>query len=111
MRVIPVTYVNATSRKSNHGRWLRCLIGALILTALGACATDRQAPRPTSTMLLVSLEDGSIIRQEIVANADVCLKSINDPATMCFLQGAPILNGNQVIGYEMNRSEIQLLPK
>ena len=89
----------------------------LMAAALSACITLAPSatlpiaetdPAADSTLLLVSLEDGSIIRQHIFVDADICMKTIDAPATICFQRGAAIMRDNQVIAYEMNRTEIQL---
>ncbi len=111
MRAMNLKYSAANEWTSGLRRRVTLCGAACFAVALAACAPTGTPSRPTATMLLVSLEDGSIIRQDIAANADVCMKSIDSPATTCFQQGAPILDGDIVIGYEMHRSEIQLLPK
>lgn len=93
---------------------LRLLATALLLMAAGGCtqATQTQLPPqsvvPPATMLLVSLDDGSLIRQDVSVDADVCMKSASAPQTVCFRRGAPIHRDDQIIGYEMDRTEIEL---
>ncbi|MEL7184985.1 MAG: hypothetical protein AAFN50_00950 [Pseudomonadota bacterium] len=48
-----------------------------------------QAP-VTDTVLLVSLEDGSVIKQIISVDADICFKQNSKSQTTCLVQGAPI---------------------
>lgn len=63
----------------------------------------------SSTILLVSLDDGSIIRQTLDLDADICVKALDDPKTMCYSQGEAIVNNNGVVvGYEMLAQTISL---
>lgn len=77
----------------------------------GGCASA--PPADDSTLLLVSLSDGSIISQRIEADADVCMKSNASPATTCLSRGEPLMDttGQLVIGYQMERTEIDLFPQ
>ncbi len=65
------------------------------------------------TVLLVSLDDGSVIKQTIRSNADLCFKKNSDSATTCLTQGAPVYDPetNAVIGYEMIEDRIELVAK
>jgi len=87
---------------------LRTASLALFLLLVSGCASQ---PRPQA-LLLVSLDDGSVIRQDIDLDADVCMKVNDDAATTCYTRGDPILSADQlqVIGYRMDRSEISLYP-
>jgi hypothetical protein len=62
-------------------------------------------------MLLVSLQDGSIVGQEIDADADICMKANEESLTTCLKRGDPVLgNGGQsIIGYRMEQTEIHLV--
>ena len=64
-------------------------------------------------MLLVSLQDGSIIGQEIDANADICMKINEASLTTCLKRGDPLLDeaGGSIVGYRMVQTEIHLLPE
>jgi hypothetical protein len=86
---------------------------ALLTVMLAGCAAPSPVAEPTKTMLLVRLSDGTFVRQEIVADADVCMKSNDDSRTMCLRRGEPIIDEARqvVVGYRMQRSEIQLIPK
>jgi len=68
---------------------------------------------PNQTILLVSLDDGSVIMQNINTSADICFKSNSDSATTCLTQGAPIIDPvtNRVIGFEMIEDQIDLVGK
>ena len=67
-----------------------------------------QAP-VTDTVLLVSLEDGSVIKQIISVDADICFKQNSKSQTTCLVQGAPIYDAtNAVIGYEMIEKQIDM---
>ncbi|MGB5245385.1 MAG: hypothetical protein WBM54_12415 [Woeseia sp.] len=105
------------------------LLSALMLaTLLGACSTtadrthaivdaknDARALQPVATanetLLLVSLEDGSVIMQTINSDADICFKQITDSSTTCLIQGAPILDPvtQAVIGFETTEAHIDLV--
>ena len=62
-----------------------------------------------STILLVSLEDGSIVRQTVNLDADICMKSLGSTETNCLTQGDPVVNdAGIVVGYEMLPETIQL---
>jgi len=65
------------------------------------------------TVLLVSLEDGSVIKQTIYSHADLCFKMNSDSATTCLTQGEPIYDPttNTVIGFEMIEERIELVAK
>lgn len=107
-------------------------VPALLLSGalLGACGTQQSylpatttpGPMPLTTIsanqskdtiLLVSLEDGSVIMQTIKSGADICFKQNSDSATTCLTQSAPIIDpaSNTVIGFEMTEEQIQLIGK
>lgn len=71
------------------------------------------AEQARETLLLVSLEDGSIIKQTISSSADICFKKNSDSATTCLTQGAPIFSQDTdtVIGFEMIEDHIDLIAK
>ena len=85
--------------------------------ALFGCSTNpTTAQHPSSvreTVLLVSLEDGSVIKQTINSNADLCFKTSTASSTTCFTQGAAIVSRdtNTVIGFEMTEFQIDLVAK
>lgn len=89
---------------------LRTVSLAALLLLISACAWQPQTADESQTLLLVSLEDGSVIRQDIDIEADVCMKVNGEAATTCFTRGEPILSDDNVhiIGYRMDRSEISL---
>jgi len=64
-------------------------------------------------MLLVSLDDGTVIKQTIDVNADVCFKQNSDSTTTCLTQGEAIIDAatNTVIGFEMVEDRIDLVAK
>lgn len=68
---------------------------------------------PRETVLLVSLDDGSIIKQMIRSSADLCFKKNSESATTCLTQGAPVYDPetNVIIGYEMIEDHIDLVAK
>lgn len=68
---------------------------------------------PRETVLLVSLEDGSVIMQTIESSADLCFKTNWDSATTCLTQGAPVYDPTTraVIGFEMIEDHIELVAK
>ena len=85
--------------------------------ALSGCSTNMTAAeRPASdreTVLLVSLEDGSVIKQTIASSADLCFKISTASSTTCFTQGAAIISPDTdaVIGFEMVEDHIDLVAK
>jgi hypothetical protein len=68
---------------------------------------------PRETVLLVSLDDGSVIKQTIRSTADLCFKKNSESATICLTQGAPVIDPvtNAVIGFEMIEDHIDLVAK
>ena len=97
---------------------------------LGACTTSGVNPMPAQevardlaipvsqelpgeTILLVSLEDGSVIKQTIISDADLCFKMNAESSTTCLTQGEPLIDpdSNTIIGYEMIEDHIELVAK
>ena len=68
-------------------------------------------PAATDTVLLVSLEDGTVIKQMISVDADICFKRLGVSKTTCFFEGAPIYDSamESVIGHEMIEKQIELI--
>lgn len=90
------------------------LAGTLGLYGCSANPTTAQHPSSDrETVLLVSLEDGSVIKQTINSNADLCFKTSVASSTTCFTQGAAIVSPdtNSVIGFEMTEFQIDLVAK
>ena len=85
--------------------------------ALSACSTQTAAvPQATEhheTVLIVSLEDGSVIKQTINSSADFCFKSSSGSSTTCLAQGDAIVSHdtNAIIGFEMIEYQIDLIAK
>ena len=112
--------MNITSR-------LPALIAPLVLCACGTNAPlpDQARSGPDSipvykvqdrqheTILIVSLEDGTVIKQTISVDADVCFKMNSSSATTCLTQGEPIIDPvtNTIIAYEMIEDHIDLIAK
>ena len=71
------------------------------------------AELPRETILLVSLEDGSVIKQTIVSGADLCFKMNAESSTTCLTQGAPVFDpaSQTIVGYEMIEDHIELIAK
>ena len=112
---------------------MKCLSVSTILvlsSLLGACSTTGVAPTSGAqvglsagetqstaathnTILLVSLNDGSVIMQTINTGADVCFKKNSDSSTTCLTQGKPVIDptSNAVIGFEMIENHIDLIAK
>lgn len=94
-----------------------CASGALNNTAHQQPVQDLDWPSstnlPRETVLLVSLEDGSVIKQTIFSGADLCFKKNSDTSTTCLTQGAPVIDPdtNAVIGFEMIEDHIELVAK
>ncbi len=103
------------------------LLLAAVLTGCGAnsllpaAATQvafNEAASPVAataheTILLVSLDDGSVIKQTIHSSADLCFKNNRDSSTTCLTQGDPVIDpvSNTVVGYEMIEERIELVAK
>lgn len=101
----------------------------LAATLLGACASSGQpgAIHPVhyqaagsaaeatrnEAMLIVSLDDGTVIMQTIESAASVCFKLNSETSTTCLLQGAALVDPatNAVIGYEMIEEKIELIAR
>lgn len=103
---------------------MKRLIVLLVVASLGACSTASSLSQPQresareivethDTVLFVSLEDGSVIRQTIASDADYCFKNSFDSATTCLTQGAAMVDPdtNVVIGFEMREGHIDLIAK
>ena len=84
-----------------------------LLLGLGTSAALSSEEAPHETILLVSLEDGTVIKQVIDVDAEICFKNINDSRTTCLLQGAPIIDAatNETIGFEMIENTIELVAR
>ena len=83
------------------------------ISLIAGCATVAPPAPEHEAMLLVSLQDGSIIEQSIEIDADVCIKQNEETLTTCYIRRAPIYDGagRKIIGYQMERKQIQLIPK
>lgn len=79
----------------------------------GDAAISLSPELPRETVLLVSLEDGSVIKQTIISSADLCFKMNTESSTTCLTQGAPVIDpaSNRVVGYEMVEDHIDLVAK
>jgi len=95
------------SRKLTMRRIL--LTACASFLALAGCSAPQPVMAPPSALLLVSLDDGSIVAQDITVDADVCMKTVDDSATVCFQRNRPVMLDNVVVGYQMTRTEIQLV--
>ena len=101
-----------------------------LAVVLGACSTSGVNPVPAQefardvavsvrqelqreTILLVSLDDGSVIKQTIISDADLCFKMNAESSTTCLTQGEPVIDpaSNNIIGYEMIEDHIELVAK
>ena len=102
----------------------------MVLFALNACSsnipplaqthsTDRvtaiqKVHEPAhEAMLLVSMDNGTVVKQTVNIDADVCFKQNSASSTTCFSQGSAIIDPstNAVIGYEMIEDHIDLIAK
>ena len=65
------------------------------------------------TILLVTLEDGSVIMQTISSSADICFKYNTESSTTCLTRGEPVIDAStqQIIGFEMLEDRIDLVAK
>jgi len=95
-------------------------LAALVFAGLGGCGHAPVQPESAaiaeearhSTLLLVGLEDGSIVRQTLALDADVCMKELNNSTTRCLTRGDAILNSEGlIVGYEMVSETIELRGK
>ena len=64
------------------------------------------------TILLVSLDDGTVIMQTIHTRSDICFKRNSVSSTTCLTRGQPILDpgSQEIIGFEMIEEQIDLVP-
>lgn len=91
----------------------RCRVLVAVACLATGCTAPPQDAEPGDALLLVSLNDGSIVGQQIDANADVCMKANGSPMTTCLTRGTPLMDttGRTVIGYQMVETEIELIPR
>jgi len=93
-----------------------------LLAGLGLLSACTQAPvvqtpmvqtPESSTVLLVSLQDGSIVKQDIDLDADICMKSNASSVTTCLYKGDPIFDPDtdQIVGYYMQSEQVELFGK
>ncbi len=70
-------------------------------------------PAAKETILLVSLDDGTVIMQTIHSTADICFKSASRSSTTCLTRGAPIIDPitDTTVGFEMIEDQIDLVAK
>ena len=89
------------------GIWLTGTVSAEPLATTATLEADGK------TILLVSLEDGSVIKQLIDVDADICFKQSTSSSTTCLTQGEPIFDAvtSTVIGFEMIENRIELVAK
>ena len=97
---------------------------ALALAA-SACSTQGSTTTPTNletlqsvkapreTILLVSLEDGSVVKQTISSDADLCFKLNSQSTTTCLTEGDPVIDPvtNASVGFKMIEDHIDLIAK
>ena len=96
--------------RSLPGIGKRAALSFVFSVCLG-CAANPPA-EPQQTLLLVSLQDGSVIQQTVDLGADICFKTNGDSATTCLTRGEPIIDAEAgIIGYQMNSSQIDLVPR
>lgn len=94
-----------------------CGTSSSLQTPASSAATAATFPTsteaPHETVLLVSLEDGSVIMQKIASSADICFKINSDSATTCLTQGAPVTSSENdaIIGFKMIEEHIDLVAK
>lgn len=76
-------------------------------------STTVDSGQPKETILLVSLDDGTVIKQTIHTSADICFKNNSDSSTTCLTQGAPVIDPstNAIVGFEMIEDRIDLVAK
>lgn len=96
--------------QSNSRRTIVAM-GCTAIALIAGCAAPTKVQTGEDALLLVSLHDGSVVEQRIHADADICMKSNESTVTTCFKRGEPVLDtsGNAIIGYRMERTEIELV--
>jgi len=99
---------------------------ALVLTACAASPQRQQSMLDSSghgavlrtvsltegaTVLLVSLDDGSVIMQHIDVGADLCFKQNSSSSTTCLTRGEPMFDpvSQEMIGFHMVEEKIKLV--
>ncbi|MEN7344086.1 MAG: hypothetical protein AAAFM81_14130 [Pseudomonadota bacterium] len=93
-------------------------VALAILLLLGGCVATPVVPPAVNTanentpaVLLVSRHDGSVVRQHVAVDADICLKAAETPETTCFKKGAPLFDRfGTFVGYEMLEQRVSLYP-
>lgn len=99
----------------------------LLLSVSGASAAPPESEQNTpkeemissvnasshEAILLVSLQDGTVIKQSIDVGADICFKQSSSSLTTCLTQGDAIVDPvtNTIIGFEMIEDHIDLVAK
>lgn len=104
-------------------KYMSITVALAMVIGVSACSTqgtttNSAAPAPIAavpreTVLLVSLDDGSVIKQTIYSAADFCFKMNSASSTTCLTQGAPILDPatNSVVGFQMIEDHIELVAR
>ena len=101
----------------DHFRTQALTLGTLAiasaLISVSGCVTVPPNELPSEAMLLVGLQDGSIIQQYVSVDADICFKENSASSTTCYTRDTPIWDtvGDTIIGYRMQRTQIELLAK
>tara|TARA_R110002096_G_scaffold22547_10_gene72355 strand:+ start:7989 stop:8321 length:333 start_codon:yes stop_codon:yes gene_type:complete len=107
-------------------KYLSTALAACLALACNACGS--QIPQPTEVsgitptpisaepgeaILLVSLEDGSVVKQTISSDADLCFKMITSSTTTCLTQGEPVVDphSNRIVGFKMIEDHIELVAR
>ena len=93
---------------------MRKLLVLLSFVFVVGCASQPQeTPDTDMAMLLVAMEDGRFVMQEIAFDADICWKMNGDPKTGCFKKGEAVIDPatDQIVGYEMLKSDLALHAK
>ncbi|MGI9272938.1 MAG: hypothetical protein ACR2QT_14265 [Woeseiaceae bacterium] len=107
-------------------KYLSIAVALAATLAASACSTQPPSSNPVTdithtyppaapqeAILLVSLEDGSVIKQTISSNADLCFKMNSESTTTCLTQGAPVIDPvtNTIVGFKMIEEHIDLVAK
>lgn len=93
--------------------------------ATGACSTQsamttttdietlQSLEAPRKAILLVSLDDGSVVKQTISSDADLCFKLNSQSTTTCLTQGEPVIDPvtNAIVGFKMIEDHIDLVAR
>lgn len=99
----------------NMSKWIALTL--LFLTGCAAHTPENQlqisseVPQTHQAVMLVSMEDGRIVMQNLAMDAEICWKANDETETNCYKKGEPIVDPDtqQILGYETERTSMHLL--